>query len=87
MVYTFMEFQLIYTLDTVLNCGERLVCNVWPHVVKGIKWAIGNKKSFSLWNDNWVPEVCNIGSHVQQIPLGMGNMCAAGMVNPDGSLR
>lgn len=66
----------------------RAICNVWPHVTKGIRWATGNGQHVNFWNDNWVPEVSNLRSQVrQQIPVMLAKTSVANMAGLDGSRR
>ena len=64
----------------------RAVGKVWDHVLKGIRWALGDGKRVKFWWDLWLSEAENLQSYAQNpIPDQLINLCVADFSDNNGN--
>ncbi|KAH9733957.1 putative ribonuclease H protein [Citrus sinensis] len=64
----------------------KVVARIWPEVLKGIKWDIGNGNKVRFWWDNWATEEYPLHAFASQpIPLEQVNECIARFITDEGA--
>ncbi|KAJ1391964.1 Reverse transcriptase zinc-binding domain [Sesbania bispinosa] len=49
--------DLVPSVKKQINASNiwRGIVHTWPHVLKGLRWIVGNGKKVSFWQNNWLP--------------------------------
>ena len=64
----------------------KAVGGIWPEVLKGIKWDIGNGNKVRFWWDNWATEDDPLHAFtLQPIPLEQVDECVARLTTDEGA--
>ncbi|MBA0684863.1 hypothetical protein Goari_026414, partial [Gossypium aridum] len=52
--------SMVFCLTLLRAAGARIFCDVyllWPDVLAGVYWIVGNDQIVNFWNDVWVPDL------------------------------
>jgi hypothetical protein len=58
----------------------KTICKVWPQVIEGLGWSVGNGVEVRFWKDNWLEGIGPLVQHaLQDIPVENLNVSVANM--------